>query len=53
MAQGKKGKVSARTHIQGSDQKMLQGNAVFNNIENKKELIELAANFFKLQKEGN
>eukprot|EP00794_Sanderia_malayensis_P005059 gene5059-5718_t len=41
---------SSRIHIQGYDQKMLQGNAwnsVFNNIENKTELVELTANFFQ------
>ena len=46
----KRGDVSNRTHIQEYDQKMLQGNAwnaVCNDIENKKELIELAANFFQ------
>ena len=45
----KRGEEFARTHIQEYDQKMLQGNAwnaVFNDIENKKELIELAAIFF-------
>ena len=48
----RRGEESSRIHIQGYDQKMLQGNAwnsVFNNIENKTELVELAANFFQTE----
>ena len=45
-----RGEESRRVHVQGFDKEMLKGNewlAFFHNIENKTDLIKMAANFFK------